>query len=701
MKHNFKFEFSPNLIILLGEQLIHDKKIALSELVKNAYDADASKVDVEVSNDQITITDDGCGMDLSTIQDIWLKPGVSHKKDNIENGHLTPKFNRMPLGEKGVGRLGSHKLGYSIEVYTKHKDNQEIYLKINWRDFETSDSLSDLPPIEVVENNEPKFFSDQTGTNIIIKDLKEDWEEKDFKQISNDLTNLIAPFSNTETFNITLKVNNELSSNDLKEQVNNIKHNALFDFDVTIKNGWAEKFTYNFKPWLGLGKVDARAININSDIVLLRKTLGKNNELLSFDKELKVYKELEIGEINFSGFVYDYDNTLWNTQKQISKNDKDVIKKYMKQNGGIRVYRDNFRVFNYGEKGQDILELDLKRVNRPAGKISSNQILASIRLNRSESTGLLEKTNREGFINNASLTALQKILDEVIDIISNFRQDDKAKIIRTYLETPENKASIENKINKIQNVIEYSDLQEGEKEKISKTLAGFAKDFAKTKDIFMNAANTGINLTIVIHELEKIIANLGRSIAKQDWIRVPKIAKYLQETVNNYKDTIKLDKKISLVSIKEIIEKSIFNVNARFEFHKVEVQQDLAPDIEISVKRNLIIGVLNNLFDNAIYWLNYQGIEHKKIRIIAYKKDKQIHLVIADNGKGFTIDFESAIMAFITGRKDESSMGIGLHLAENIMEAHQGLLVEGDFREEKLSKDFKDGAIIKLIFREQ
>ena len=701
MKHNFNFEFSPNLIILLGEQLIHDKKIALSELVKNAYDADASKVGVEVSNEQITITDDGCGMDLSTIQDIWLKPGVSHKKDNIKNGQLTPKFKRMPLGEKGVGRLGSHKLGHLIEVYTKHKDNQEIYLKISWRDFEIANSLSDLLPIEVVENNEPQFFNSQTGTKIIIKDLKEDWAEKDFKQISNDLTNLIAPFSNTETFNITLKVNNELFSNDLKEQVNNIRNNALFDFDVTIKNGLVTKFTYNFKPWLGLGKVDARVININNDIILLIKILGKNNEQLSFDKELKGYKELEIGEINFSGFVYDYDNTLWNTQKQMSKKDKAFTKDYMKNNGGIRVYRDNFRVFNYGEKGQDILELDLKRVNRPAGKISSNQILASIRLNRSESAGLLEKTNREGFINNASLTALQKILDEVIGIISNFRQDDKAKIIRTYLEPPENKASIENKINKIQNVIECSDLQEGEKEKISKTLDGFAKDFAKTKDIFMNAANTGISLTIVIHELEKIIANLDRSIAKKDWISVPKIAKYLQDTVNNYKDTIKLDKKISLVSIKEIVEKSIFNVNARFEFHKMEVQQELTPDIEISVKRNLIIGVLNNLFDNAIYWLNYQDIEHKKIRIIAYKKDKQIHLVIADNGKGFTIDFESAIMAFITGRKDESSMGIGLHLVDNIMEAHQGLLVEGDFREEKLSKDFKDGAIIKLIFREQ
>jgi HSP90 family molecular chaperone len=100
---------------------------------------------------QITITDDGCGMDIGTIKNIWLKPGVSSKKKNIKEGRLTPKYSRMPIGEKGVGRLGSHKLGSQIELYTKAK-NQEISLSIDWNKLEQSTSLSNMPPIDVLEN---------------------------------------------------------------------------------------------------------------------------------------------------------------------------------------------------------------------------------------------------------------------------------------------------------------------------------------------------------------------------------------------------------------------------------------------------------------------------------------------------------------------------------------------------------------------
>lgn len=699
MKHKFNFEFSPNLIILLGEQLIHDKKIALSELVKNAYDADASKVEVEIKNNQIAITDDGCGMSLNTVKTVWLKPGVSPKVKNIKEGILTPKFNRMPIGEKGVGRLGSHKLGHSIELYTKSAGNKEIYLNINWKDLEISKNLNDSP-IEVIENETAKYFKSDTGTKILISDLKETWEKKDLNRLSDDLTSLIAPFSDKENFNITLQKDGEIFSNDLKEQANRIKDSALFTFDVTIKDGFVSKFDYKFMPWLGLEKVNKRAINIANNIDLLQKSIGKENKILSFDKPLNAYKDLKIGEVNFVGFIYDYDNILWDTQKQLLKEYKSSTKIYMKANGGIRVYRDGFRVFNYGEKGNDILELDLKRVNRPAGKISSNQILAAIKLDRKDSTGLIEKTNREGFINSPSLAYLQNMLDAILDIISNFRQDDKGKIIRAYLEGAEDRAGIENKINKIKESINNSNLDEQEKSKINQNLDGFAKDFSQTKEIFMNAANAGLSLTIIIHELEKIITNLNYSIKKKDWNKVPELAKYLQTTVNAYKDTIKLDKKTSFIKVADIIQKAIFNVSARFDFHKIEIIQELADNLSIVAKQNLIIGTMNNLFDNAIYWLNYQKIKHRKIIIKSYKKDGQTHLLIADNGKGFVIDFESAVMPFITGRKDESSMGIGLHLANTIMEAHQGLLVEGNFIEEKLPKEFEHGAIVKLIFKE-
>ncbi len=702
MKHNFKFEFSPNLITLLGEQLIHDKKIAVSELVKNAYDADADWVEVNVGENFISIYDNGCGMDIDTIQNVWLKPGVS-SKDNIKTGRLTPKHHRMPIGEKGVGRLGSHKLGQAIELFTKTKQSNEIHLRINWHDIEKADSLSNLQAIVVTENSQPVVFKDkQTGTKILISELKETWLDLDYQNLSRDLTNLISPFAGKdEKFQIRFKKNTELFTNDLLDEVRLIKENALFEFHVLIANGLIKDFRYKFKTWQGLEKVRPRTITLAEDKDFIAKMIGKKSNFLSVDNEIEEYQNLNIGEIEFQGVIYDFDNELWDIQTQMPKNRKKITKDYMKSNGGVRVYRDNFRIFNYGEYGSDILELDLERVNRPAGRISSNQVLAAIKLKRKDSTDLIEKTNREGFINNRALTAFQNCLKEVtFNLISTLKQDDKAKIITAHLENAKDRVTIEHKIKDIKKLVAQSSIEEDKKEKIGVELDKLSKDFDHTKNVFLSATSTGLNLAIVVHELRHLLNRLSSDLKLGNWNKAIDVTKLLQTTVKNYGDIIRLDKKNNLVSVQSLIKTTLFNVELRFEAHNIKYRLDIPNDLEINVKKNLVSGLLNNLFDNCIYWLNHQNIEDKQIYIKAYKKEGQVHLLIADNGLGFIIDFESAIMPFITGRQDDSSMGIGLYLADQVMTAHQGFLLQAQFEEEKLPDEFSNGALIKLIFKQ-
>ena len=698
MKHDFRLEFSPNLITLLGEQLIHDKKIAIAELVKNAYDADASQVIVDVNSNCISISDNGCGMDINTVKNVWLKPGIT-SKNNMRTGKPTPKYKRMPIGEKGVGRLGSHKLGKIIELYTKAEDCKEIYLKINWEDIEKAKNLSDMPSINVTENVQPKEIKKATGTKLLITNLKEKWSDKDYEELSKDLTNLISPFDSKDSFEIIFKKEGEIFQNNLSDEVKMIKKNALFEFDISIENGLIKNFEYRFKPWLGLEKVKSRTITLSKNRDLLDKVIGKQSKYLSLDKKQERFKK--IGEINFKGVIYDFDNSLWIVQNQIDKKQKKSIKEYMKSNGGVRVYRDNFRIFNYGEYGDDILELDLERVNRPAGRISSNQILASIQLNRKTSSDLIEKTNREGFIHNQAFTQLQETLKEItFNVISIFRQDDKTKITKAYLDNAQDRMSVEKKITDIKQLVENSDIKKDAKKKIVDKLEQFSKDFNRTKEVFLSAANTGLNLAIVVHEVGHLIKILNKEIGLSNWDKVKVTSDLLQTTIKNYSDIIRLDKKNKQIPIKELIEMAIFNAEIRFKQHRVNLVIDISDELSINIKKNLIAGVITNLFDNSLYWLNQQKIEDKKIIIKTYKKDGQIHLVIADNGLGFTVSFESAVMPFITGRKDESSMGIGLYLAEQVMIAHQGLLKQGSFDDEELPPDFKNGAIIKLIFKE-
>ena len=692
------FEFSPKLIILLGEQLIHDKKIALSELIKNSYDADADEVKIYVNENQIIIKDDGFGMTKNVVDKYWLKPGVSSKTNNELYDKLTPKHKRAPIGEKGIGRLSCHKLGHQIELFSKAENSDEIHFCIDWKEFENSDTI-DSYKVKVQKNSEPIVFKNgETGTKIIISELKEEWSEKDMGKLSSELLGLISPFQSIEHFNIKLYRDDLLFKTDFKEEASKILAGALFKFSIVIKDGKIEKFSYLFSPWRGFEKVKPRVVSLEKDKFLLDKILSKKFFTLSIDNTDNSL--IKIGEIKFEGVLYDFDNILWKNQHQFSRKEKTEIKRYLKDNGGIRVFKDNLRVFNYGEPGNQLVELDSKRVNRPSENISSNQILASIVLDRKNSNKLIEKSNREGFIHNEAFKLLHNYLLDIIYVISIMWKDDKEKLKSMYAQKEYDRVKIEKDINEMMEIINQSELIDTDKKRLNEYFKKFISDFDDIKQIFLNASQNGISLSLVVHELDKIIKVIDREINKKNWSFVISNFTRLSHIVNLYKDVIKLDKTQKKVMVRDLIDVEITIMELRFDYHGIKFIYELEENIEILVKKNLILGTISNLIDNSIYWLNYHNIDNKKILIKAYKKEDEVHLVVADNGKGFTMSFESSLRPFISGRPDESSMGMGLFMAKQVMEAHQGFIILGDYVEEGLGDDFADGAVIKLIFRE-
>lgn len=125
------------IIHLLGDQLIRNAGIAVFELVKNAYDADASRCTVtmfEITNPdkaRIVIQDDGQGMTYETVTGVWLEPGTEYRTKQKEQGERTKK-GRLPLGEKGIGRFAVHKLGKQIKLVTRAADSREVVLDLDW-----------------------------------------------------------------------------------------------------------------------------------------------------------------------------------------------------------------------------------------------------------------------------------------------------------------------------------------------------------------------------------------------------------------------------------------------------------------------------------------------------------------------------------------------------------------------------------------
>ena len=145
-------EFQPyaRLMNIIGDQLITDKKVAVIEVIKNCYDADAEKVQVRFFNIQnhgksyltdlerpyIEIEDDGDGMTLKTIKEIWLRPATPYKLDKKKQKNNYTAKGRIIQGEKGIGRFAIHKLGEKVEVYTKTETTDEIKLVLDFTEFD-------------------------------------------------------------------------------------------------------------------------------------------------------------------------------------------------------------------------------------------------------------------------------------------------------------------------------------------------------------------------------------------------------------------------------------------------------------------------------------------------------------------------------------------------------------------------------------
>src|SRR6266853_3930649 len=197
----------PHLLKLLGDELIGNDRLAVFELVKNAYDADATRVTIELklfgALPSIRVSDNGSGMTQDVLVQSWMRLATGHKRDAPVP---SPKFKRMPLGEKGVGRLAVQKLGGKARLVTRAAEGPEYVVEINWKEFiGGSANLSDLA-FSLEQLDGPKQFPDEKhGTLIEITDLnRPDWERRDLRALRRLLTSLKSPFQTVSDFDVEL-----------------------------------------------------------------------------------------------------------------------------------------------------------------------------------------------------------------------------------------------------------------------------------------------------------------------------------------------------------------------------------------------------------------------------------------------------------------------------------------------------------------
>ncbi|MCX6898577.1 MAG: sensor histidine kinase [Verrucomicrobia bacterium] len=374
------FKFSPEILVRLGEELVPNPTDGLLELVKNAYDADASKCTIKVTKKSVRIEDDGDGMSDTDIVEGWLLIGGSRKDAT------TPTTKgRTPVGNKGLGRLAALRLGTKVSLTSRPRGQlgKEFKIEVDWREVDQS---------EYVEQK--RFTISETattkspGTEILLEDLKETLSEVEVARLSRSLVLLSDPFENQAGFYPFLKAEGFAALAKLAKQ--NYFDDADFHLQASVDSGgnptvavldWQDRVMYAAKP------------------EYFKKKVPYRTPPAIFD--LWVFK-------------------LANQSFSAKNSDLKDVREWLRVVGGVHLYQSNIRVRPFGEPGHDWLGMNLKRVGSPEERPSTNNSVGQIKVNDLGQL-LTQKTDRSGFVENDAFRELKRFAVDCLDWMATRR----------------------------------------------------------------------------------------------------------------------------------------------------------------------------------------------------------------------------------------------------------------------------------------
>jgi signal transduction histidine kinase len=697
------------LLQLLGEQLIGSPRLAVFELVKNSYDADADHVkirflDLGWPSARIQVSDNGQGMSLETIQKVWLIPGNDHRERQRAGMERSPKHGRLPLGEKGVGRFAAHKLGDRIKVVTRAAGHAECFVDIDWSELLKNEFLDDAE-VTVTEREAEIFKGDKTGTVIQISSLREtNWERREIRDLYRQVTSIASPFGERhDSFDVDLEVPDHPEWIRTLPNVDAILNFAPYVFEFLF-DGDTFSWSYNFRGVPGV-RVERRTSRNGDDAL----QIAVERELEDLDPASEPRHKRRgritangetiegIGPIRGRFYIFDRDREILSRYGETR-----FVERYLDQNGGIRVYRDGIRVYNYGEPGDDWLGLDLRRVNAPTRNLSRNIIVGVVDLDLSLSRGLREKTNREGFVEDDALDRFKRLVLGALNVLETERSVDKAKLRAALGGTPDAPIGMEGPLKELRTIAN----KHGVGSELEPAIRKIEHDYASLRDSYLRSGLSQVGLATVFHEVERGVRMLARTINDPAMTldRLREQAGQLQGVLESSTQLLRrTDRKRG--SLREVI-KTARDLNLiRFRLHGIKLTcpalEPDAPDAEPVFASSLVLGAVTNLIDNAIHWMRVRWPEEDTdvgrrlyINVVPdYPEGPAI--VVADTGTGFTDDPELLVTPFFTRRAGGS--GLGLYFSNLVMQLNDGQLAFPTAEQVDVPEEF-DGAIVALVF---
>ncbi len=702
------------LLLLLGEQLIKNKTVALSELAKNGYDADASWVQIRAGNMQnfgeedlqpeeepyVEIEDDGDGMDFETIRLHWMNPGSDHKARK-KLKERTKRKGRTIQGEKGIGRYACFKIGTCVELFTRVRFDSgelgpEIVLtadvsKMITREGEARSSQGQTRETNADEeggNREIEFF-DQIemgyeildeprtmttkarssrlrtdlkaaghGTLIRITCLQEPWTVAQCQKIAKDLNKLQSPFSSDD-----LEVSVFFDANDVVAA-------AVVPLVEAVKEA----------DWEFLGVVDAdgRCEGVLNDNEREDDLVAIAAADVRFRKQFEGERRPECGAFDFQFHVFDPD--------RIKKDKK--LWPFIKEHRTY-LYRDNIRVYPYGDPDDDWLELDISRGTSRLGRyISNDQLVGFVKISARENSLLVDKTNREGLIEKGmAYEDLKALVNSALNLVHGQMQRDR-KLRRDkrkrdrISELSAHTSVMSTHMEKLARHLKKTDDEKGIglAQKLAALLQKEFEIVTKQIELVQDLAGVGIAVDAASHDIVAVMARaLETSSALRETLSSKEVnlakannlavvlhrqCRFVHDLLTGVQPLFRSTRrKACPVDIRGLVEKVEGFYRTPLKENDIIITRTGDPIIEES-SEGILLQILINLFDNAVYWLGVAKPDAPLIQVDTDPAERV--MVFADNGPGVDPEDVAYIFDPFFTKKGPEGRGLGLYIAREL-----------------------------------